>query len=74
MYPALGGVNRGNIYKRGGRHAPEFLWNVNWKEQLDLEEAVERSRAEELAKEKLPPTGALSFTRVQDLNRCSPKS
>ena len=39
MYPALGGVDRGSISERGGRYAPEFLWNTNWKDQLELEQA-----------------------------------
>ena len=33
-------------------------------------QAVERARAEELAREKEGPSGALSMTRVLDLNRC----
>ena len=38
VYPALGGVDRGSISERGGRYAPEFLWNTNWKDQLELEQ------------------------------------
>ncbi len=34
VYSPLGGVDRGNIYERGGRYSPEFLWNVNWQEQV----------------------------------------
>ncbi len=40
VYPALGGVDRGSISERGGRYAPEFLWNTNWKDQLELEQVL----------------------------------
>ena len=42
VYPALGGVDRGSISERGGRYAPEFLWNTNWKDQLELEQVLFR--------------------------------
>ena len=35
----MGGVDRGSISEKGGRYAPEFLWNTNWKDQLELEQA-----------------------------------
>jgi hypothetical protein len=34
VYSPLGGVDRGSIYKRGGRYSPEFLWNTNWQDQV----------------------------------------
>ena len=40
------------------------------KEAGSCAQAVERARAEELAREKAGPSGALSMTRVLDLNRC----
>ena len=35
-------------------------------------QAVERARAEELAREKAGPSGALSISRMLDLDRCPP--
>jgi hypothetical protein len=37
VYSPLGGVDRGSIYKRGGRFSPEFLWNTNWQDQVQLQ-------------------------------------
>jgi ATP synthase protein I len=68
VYSPLGGVDRGDIYKRGGRYSPEFVWNINWQEQLELEEAVERQRLEAEARGPQQETGHLSFRRVLDLN------
>ena len=33
VYSPLNSVNQGNIYERGGRYSPEFLWNTNWQDQ-----------------------------------------
>lgn len=68
VYSPLGGVDRGSIYKRGGRFSPEFLWNTNWQDQLALEEDVERARLEAEGQDPQPASGRLSFRRVADLN------
>lgn len=50
------------------RYQPEFIWNTNWQQQLELEESLQRSREKALAAPEEVPEGFLSFTRLSDLN------
>lgn len=32
----MSGKETGDLTKRGGRFTPEFIWNVNWQDQVHL--------------------------------------
>uniref|UniRef100_A0A7S0RYR5 CGL160/ATPI domain-containing protein n=1 Tax=Chlamydomonas leiostraca TaxID=1034604 RepID=A0A7S0RYR5_9CHLO len=59
--------------KRGGRYKPEFIWNQDWQKALQMQESLQRGRDEAVARGATPEassrtTGAVSFSRLRDLN------
>lgn len=57
--------------KKPGRYEPEFIWNTNWQESLEIEESLQKQVNE--AKEKkleqpLQKTGFLSLSRLSQLD------
>jgi hypothetical protein len=75
IYSPLGGTTTGgrDIIKRGGRYTSDFIWNVNWQEQLEYEanvqELVDRGRQQRLKKADTPEAGTVSFSRKALLAR-----
>lgn len=57
----------GDPTKRGGRYKSEFIWNSNWQEQMDFEEAEKRRAEEAAARPAEPKSGFLSFGRLAQL-------
>ncbi|KAI8472810.1 MAG: hypothetical protein J3K34DRAFT_200224 [Monoraphidium minutum] len=63
--------------KKPDRYKPEFIWNTNWREQLKLQEDLERRRAEYLEAQRdgsgrtFESTGVVSLSRLgalEDMN------
>lgn len=46
VYPIRSSLQNKDVTKRGGRYESDFIWNTNWAEQLDYEEALRRQQAE----------------------------
>jgi len=72
-------VNQADPTKKGGRWAPEFVWNTDWAGALDAaEEARVNAKRPRAAPTPPPPppgmpapSAGLSFSRVADLNDMS---
>ena len=45
VYAPLSGVETGDLTKRGGRHTPEFIWNVKWQDQVHEQPCIPVSQA-----------------------------
>jgi ATP synthase protein I len=81
----LARLNQPDPTKKGGRWAPEFVWNTDWAGALDAAEASKKARKEQLAAEEaenerrrlagISPSASssgsagLSLTRTMDLDR-----
>lgn len=67
MYSPLAGVNDGgkDITERGGRYTSDFIWNTQWRKQLEYEDSVNRAieRARNAPPKETPETGTVSFSR-----------
>ncbi|GMH40964.1 hypothetical protein BSKO_08868 [Bryopsis sp. KO-2023] len=57
-----------DLTKRGDRWTSEFIWNSDWKSEMEYEEAKKKREEEEQKEEEQKTSGFLSFNRVSDLN------
>lgn len=56
--------------KKPGRYEPEFIWNTNWQESLEIQESLEKQvkEAKEKQADAAPGSGFLNFSRLSQLD------
>jgi len=71
VHAPFSGEGRGNPYVKGegGRYAPEFVWQMNWREQIAYQQNMDKWQKEGWVNPQAKTERSLNISSLSELNR-----